>query len=293
MRIGATGFLIWTVGNPVFHRIDDQLKPGGYAGFDDWPVAAQVSGWAGAQGNMDFGHLPDLRVQPSAGPVQTGQMTLDDVVMKTLGLFAIVVAAGAASWFAVLDNTGLRIPLLLGGILGSLALGLVIYFKDALSVRLIVLFAVMEGVLVGAISGVFGDAYAGVVRTAVLAAVSTFAGLFLAWRLGFVTVTDRSRRIFAMAVLGYLLFSLANLVAMLMGVGDTWGFGGGGLLGLGVSVLVVGLASYSLVVDFDTVERALDAGLPEKYSWLMAHGLIVSLVWLYLEFLRLLAILRH
>jgi uncharacterized YccA/Bax inhibitor family protein len=160
LRIGATGFLLWTVGNPVFHRIDDQLKPGGYAGFDDWPVAAQLSGRA-AQGNLDFGRLPDLRNQPTAGPMQTGQMTLDDVVMKALGLFAVVVAVGATSWFAVLGNTGLRLPLLLGGILGSLGLGLAIYFKDTLSVRLIVLFAVLEGMFIGAVSGVFGDAYAG------------------------------------------------------------------------------------------------------------------------------------
>src|SRR5680860_1867543 len=93
-----------------------------------------------------------------------------------------------------------------------------------------------------------------------------------------------------MAIMGYLLFSLVNVAAAFMGVGDSWGFGGkSGMLGIGISVLGVGLASYSLAINFDSVDRAVAAQLPEKYSWLMAHGLIVTLVWLYLEILRLLA----
>ena len=94
--------------------------------------------------------------------------------------------------------------------------------------------------------------------------------------------------------MGYLLFSLVNVAAAFMGVGDSWGFGGkNGMRGIGISVLGVGLASYSLAIDFDSVDRAVAARLPEKYSWLLAHGLIVSLVWLYLEILRLLARLRE
>ena len=94
--------------------------------------------------------------------------------------------------------------------------------------------------------------------------------------------------------MGYLLFSLVNVAAAFMGVGAGWGFGGkSGMLGIGISVLGVGLASYSLAIDFDSVDRAVAAQLPEKYSWLMAHGLIVTLVWLYLEILRLLARLRE
>ena len=275
--------------NPVFNRIDKQIKAGGYAGFDRQPAASQMGG-AGVQ-DFTSEQLQDRYNQPSAGPVQTGRLTLDDVVMKTLGLFAIVVAVGAASWFfvAVPENERLRIPLLLGGMVGSLALGLVIAFKKTVSVPLIVLYAVLEGVLVGTISMVFERAFPGVVTTAVLATTATFAGMFLAWKFGLIKVTDKSRRIFGMAIMGYLLFGIANVVASFMGVGDGWGFGGGGLLGIGISVLGVGLASYSLAIDFDSVDRAVAAQLPEKYSWLMAHGLIVSLVWLYLEILRLLA----
>jgi len=95
-----------------------------------------------------------------------------------------------------------------------------------------------------------------------------------------------------MALVGYLIFSLVNVVAAFMGVGSGWGFGGSGVLGIAISLFAVGLASYSLAVDFDTIDRAVAAGAPEKYSWLLGHGLIVSLVWLYLEMLRLLARMR-
>lgn len=279
--------------NPVFNRIDKQISQGGYAGFDRQP-ATRATGGSGVQDNLTPEQLQDRYNQPSAGPVQMGRITLDDVVMKTLGLFAIVVAVGSVSWFVVapVENEGLRLPLLLVGMLGSLALGLVIAFKKTISVPLIVLYAVLEGVFVGAISMVFEAAFPGVVTTAVLATTATFAGMFLAWKFGIIKVTDKSRRIFGMAIMGYLLFGIANVVASFMGVGEGWGFGGSGLLGIGISVLGVGLASYSLAIDFDSVDRAVAAQLPEKYSWLMAHGLIVSLVWLYLEILRLLARLR-
>ena len=279
--------------NPVFSRIDKQIKEGGYVGFDRRPASPPMTGGAGPQDSLNPAQLQDLYNQPSAGPVQTGRVTLDDVVMKTLGLFSIVLLVGAASWFTVAGNPNLSLPLLLGGMFGGLAVGLVIAFKKSISVPLIVLYSVLEGVLVGTISSVFEQRWPGIVTTAVIATLSTFAGMFLAWKFGVIKVTDRSRRIFGMAILGYLLFSLANVVASFMGVGQGWGFGGNGMLGIGISVLGVGLASYSLAIDFDSVDRAVKAQLPEKYSWLLAHGLIVTLVWLYLEILRLLARMRN
>jgi len=283
-------------GNPVFNRIDKQITQGGYAGFDRQPAARGMSGGAGVQDSLNSEQLQDLYNQPSAGPVQMRRVTLDDVVMKTLGLFVIVVTVAAASWIAVADQPGLSMPLMLGGMFGSLALGLVIAFKKTISVPLIVLYAVLEGVFVGVISSFFDRMYpgTGIVTTAVVATMSTFAGMFLGWKFGLIRVTDKSRRIFGMAIMGYLLFSLVNVAAAFMGVGDSWGFGGkNSRLGIGISVLGVGLASYSLAIDFDSVDRAVAARLPEKYSWLLAHGLIVTLVWLYLEILRLLARLRE
>ena len=284
--------------NPVFTRIDKQIRQGGYAGFDRQPATRGMSGGAGVQDSLNSEQLQDLYNQPSAGPVQMRPVTLDDVVMKTLFLFGIVVLVAAATWITVADpaRQSLSVPLMLAGMFGGLAVGLVIAFKKTISVPLIVLYAVLEGLLVGAISMVFDKAYPGIVTTAVIATTSTFAGMFLAWKFGIIKVTDKSRRIFGMAIMGYLLFSLVNVAASFMGAGAGWGFGGkSGMLGIGIgiSVLGVGLASYSLAINFDSVDRAVAAQLPEKYSWLMAHGLIVTLVWLYLEILRLLARLRE
>ena len=278
--------------NPVFSRIDKQIRAGDYAGFDRGPVATGRSTGSGVQDNLNSGQLQDLYNQPSAGPVQMRRVTLDDVVMKTLGLFAIVLVVAAATWFTVAGRTTLSLPLMLAGMFGGLGVGLLVAFRKTISVPLIVLYAALEGVLVGAISQVFASQYEGLVTTAVVATVCTFAGMLLGYKAGLIKVTDKSRRIFGMAIMGYLLFGFVNVVAAFMGVGSGFGIGGKGPMGIAISVLGVGLASYSLAIDFDSVDRAVKAQLPEKYSWLLAHGFIVTLVWLYLEFLRLLARLR-
>jgi uncharacterized YccA/Bax inhibitor family protein len=276
--------------NPVFNRIDKQISQGAYAG-----IGSQRGGTWGAPpaaGDLSAAELQQMYDQRAAGPVQMGRVTLDDVVMKTLGLFAIVVTVAAASWFAVGTSPSLMLPLWLGGMFGGLAIGLLIAFRKTVSVPLIVSYAVFEGAFVGSISSVFEQRWPGVVSTAVLSTTATFGGMFLAYKLGLIKVNDRFRRVFGMAVMGYLVFSLVNVVAAFMGVGQGWGFGGNGILGIGISIIGVGLAAFSLAADFDAIDRAVAAQVPERYSWLLAHGLIVSLVWLYLELLRLLARMR-
>jgi len=282
--------------NPVFDRLDKQIAKGDYAGFDRRRPASGMSAGSGVQDSLNSQQLQDLYNQPSAGPVQMQRVTLDDVVMKTLGLFSIVVLVGAATWYYVAGQPSTSptpMALMLAGMFGGLGVGLLIAFKKTINVPLIVTYAVLEGVLVGAISQVFNERYPGIVSTAVIATLCTFAGMLLGYKTGLIKVTEKSRRIFGMAIMGYLLFGLVNLVASFMGVGGGWGFGGVGPMGIVISVLGVGLASYSLAIDFDSVSRAVDAQLPEKYSWLLAHGFIVTLVWLYLEILRLLARLRQ
>jgi uncharacterized YccA/Bax inhibitor family protein len=280
--------------NPVFDRLDKQITKGDYAGFDRGSSASGMSAGSGVQDSINSQQLQDLYNEPSARPVQMRRVTLDDVVMKTLGLFTLLVIVAGISWKFVAVNDTLSMPMLLAGMFGGLAVGLVIAFKKTISVPLIVLYSVLEGVVVGTISQVFATLYDGLVTTAVVATVSTFAGMFLAWKFGIIKVTDKSRRIFGMALIGYLLFGLVNVVLAFTGVGAGWGIGGkNGIVGIGISVLGVGLASYSLAIDFDSVDRAVKAQMPEKYSWLLAHGLIVTLVWLYLEILRLLARLRQ
>jgi len=282
--------------NPVFTRIDKQIRQGGYAGFDRQPSTRGMSGGAGVQDSLNSQQLQDLYNEPSAGPVQMRRVTLDDVVMKTLGLFSIVLVVAVVTWYYVAGQPSTSptpMVLMLAGMFGGLGVGLLIAFKKTINVPLIVTYAALEGVLVGAISEVFNQRWPGIVTTAVIATLCTFAGMLLGYKTGLIKVTDKSRRIFGMAIMGYLLFGLVNLVAAFMGVGGGWGFGGTGFMGIAISVFGVGLASYSLAIDFDSVSRAVNAQLPEKYSWLLAHGFIVTLVWLYLEFLRLLARLRQ
>ncbi len=281
--------------NPVFSQVNREIQQG-YAGFgQSRPGGGQPGGPAGMQGVQDKAtsdQLEQMYNAPPAGPIQTGRVTFDDVIMKTLGLFTLLFVAAAGSWFLTRGNPGLLTPIWVGGMLAGLVVGLAIAFKKTVSVPLILLYAVLEGAFVGAFSQVMEQRFPGIVMTAVVATLCTFAGMFAGYRFGLIKVTSRSRKIFGMALIGYLLFSLVNVVALMFGWTSGWGFGGNGALGIGISLLGVGLAAYSLAVDFDDIQNAVRAGLPEKYSWLLAHGLIVTLIWLYIEILRLLSYFR-
>jgi len=181
-------------------------------------------------------------------------------------------------------------PIWLIAMFGSLGLSFAIAFSKKVNVPLIVVHAVLQGAFLGAVSAVFNAAYPGVVSSAVIATLGTFAGMFLAWKVGFIKVTSKSRRIFGMMAMGYLVFALVNIGSSMLGFGNVYATGG--WMAIGICLLGVGLAAYSLAINFDSIDKAVGAGAPEKYSWLLGHGLVASLVWLYIEFLRLFAILQ-
>lgn len=292
--------------NPVFNRIDKEASQAGYAGFGRQQAYPQQGAYGPPQGapHIPAGYQPgpsetltdqqlrDMYAQAPAGPAQTGRLTLDDVVVKTLMLFGVLLVVTAATWFYVGAQPAVAMPVWLLGMFGSLALSFVIGFSKKVNVPLIVVHAVLQGLFLGAVSVTFNALYPGVVTTAVVATLATFAGMFIGWKAGFIKVTSKSRRIFGMMAMGYLVFLLVNLAASFMGFGDGWGIYGGPL-GILVSLFGVGLASYSLAVDFDSIDRAVAGGAPEKYSWLLGHGLVATLVWLYIEFLRLFSILQQ
>ena len=281
--------------NPAFNRLEKDAQSG-YAGFQGQPrTQAGVPGASyaqqGTQG-MSPQQLQDMYNAPTAGPTDTGRVTMDDVIMKTMGLFALVLGFGAVGWIASAQSQGLGFILAMGGMIGTLILGLVIAFKKTLSVPLIVGYAVLEGLFVGAISQIFEKQWEGVVPTAALATAATFTGMFLAYKSGLIKVTDKFRRIVTMMIFGYAIFAVVNFIFAM--VTDTqFGFGGSSWMGIGISLFAVGLASVTLALDFDMIDRAIATGAPQKYSWLLAHGLIVTVVWLYIEFLRLFARMRE
>ncbi len=279
--------------NPVFQRIEKESRQG-YAGFGRAPQ--QPTAGMATTDAMSAQQLEQMYQQQSAGPVQTGRLTLDDVVMKTAGLFALVLVGAVVGW-QLAPTFGLL--LVMGGIAITLVLGLVIAFKKTISVPLIVLYAAVEGLLVGAVSQFYANAFdepgtpvfQGIVAQAVLATLSVFAAMLILYTTRVIKVTNKFRRIVTMAVFGYAIFALINF-GYAMIADKPFGIGGTGALGIGISLFAIGLAAFSLALDFDSIEHAIAAGAPEKYSWLLAHGLIVTLVWLYLEILRLLGRLR-
>ena len=280
--------------NPAFNRLEKDAQSG-YAGFGGRGSANPGNVSYAQQGTTDqWGsqqQLQDMYNSPSAGPTDTGRVTMDDVIMKTMGLFALVLVFGAAGWIFAAQSQGLGFMLAMGGMIGTLVLGLVIAFKKTLSVPLIVAYAVLEGLFVGAISQIFEARWEGVVPTAALATAATFTGMFLAYKSGLIKVTDKFRRIVTMMIFGYAIFAVVNFF-FAMFTNTNFGIGGSGPLGIGISLFAVGLASVTLALDFDMIDRAIATGAPQKYSWLLAHGLIVTVVWLYIEFLRLFARMR-
>ena len=260
--------------NPVFSNSEAFSQGGGYAKFEPTP-----------------GQLQEMYDRPAATPVQTRRMTVDDVIMKTGALFAVLLIGGAIGWYLVGDTTAFGIPFI--AMLVGLGLGLFISIKQSTNPALILSYAAVEGVFVGGISRWFANVYdPGIVSQAVLGTLVAFAVMLVLYRTRIIRVTEKFRSMMLVALASYLVIALASFVGALFGLGNGWGFYGVGGFGILLCILGVGLASFSLLLDFDFIENGVKQGLPERYSWLAAFGLLVTLVWLYIELLRLLAILR-
>ena len=259
--------------NPVLSR-DKAFSPGGYASFG----SSQPTQRGGAPDTS----LEDLYSSPSATAAQTGRMTYDDVVVRTGGMLATVVAAAAVSWVILPPLVWLPAALV------GLVLGLVNAFKREPSPALMLAYAAVQGVFLGGISSVFEASYGGIVVQAVLATMTTFAVMLVLYRTRVIRVTQRFTKVLVGAVLGYALFSLVNFVLAITGVGNLRT----GVLGLLIGAVGAVLAALMLTLDFDFVERGVTNGIPARYAWTAAFGLTVTLIWLYVEFLRILSILR-
>ena len=212
-----------------------------------------------------------LEARPSAAP-----MSIEDVVLKTTALFAVLLAVGAVAW--KLNNPALA---LIGMVVG-LVLAMVNTFSKKVRPALVIAYAAAQGLALGTISAIYETSYDGIVGQAVIGTACAFGGVLLAYRSGKIRVTPKFTRILMGSLMGYLAFALISLFI---------GFPSGGL-GLLISVGAVALASMFIVMDLDQIEKGVAARLPHEESWRMAFGLMVTLVWLYLEVLRLISILR-
>ena len=235
-----------------------------------------------------FDQLEQSYNAPAASSMRTGRMTIEDVVAKTGFLFAILVVVGALAWSA---NLGMGAVLL--GFLGGFVLAMVISFSKNIKPGLVIAYAGLEGLALGTLSSYYESFYPGIVSQAVIGTVAAFAGVLVMYRNGTLRATPQFTRAVIGAAIGFFILGLASLIASFFGVGQGYGFYGVSGLGLLLAVAGVGLASLFLVLDFDQIEKGVAAGVPEKESWRASFGLMVTVVWLYLEVLRLISILRN
>jgi uncharacterized YccA/Bax inhibitor family protein len=252
----------------------------------------QQAGWGQtpqqAQAGMTPEQLQYMYDRPAASTVDTDRMSYEDTIVKTLLAFGVLVVGAVAGWNLP------PIVWIVGAIVGFV-LALVNTFKKKPSPGLVLAYSFFEGLFVGGISGYYNTAFEGIVTQAVFGTLGVFAVTLLLFLSGKVRATPKATRFFLVAIVGYMAFSLVNLVLMWTGVTKS-AFGlldvtlFGIPLGVLIGIFVVVMAAYSLVLDFDQIKTGVQRGAPKIYAWTAAFGLIVTLVWLYLEILRILAI---
>ena len=240
----------------------------------------------------DISSLENMYNSPSATTADTKRLTYDDVIIKTGGLLALLVVVAAVTWQVAPQLWPI-------GMIVGLVFGLVNAFKRNPSPVLILLYTAAQGVFLGGLSYAFQNISfdggvtpaSNIVFQAVLATMATFVAALFLYKSGKVRVTSKSVRWLIIAMSGYLVFSLVNAVLVWTNVLSGWGMRGG-TWGIIIGLFAVGLAAYSLIVDFDSIKRGVEAGVPAKFAWSAAFGLMVTLIWLYVEFLRILAIMQ-
>jgi len=280
-------------GNPIFNgknfRGATQAPPVPQAAYGQAPYGQQGWNTQTQQPGMSNEQLQDLYNKPAAGPADTGRMTFDDVIMKTAACLGAVIV-GAAITLTV--GMGLASMLMIVGALGGFALALVNTFKKQPSPALILAYAGLEGLFLGGLTRILDAQFPGVGLQAVVGTLSVFAVTLLLFKSGKVRATPKAMRFFMIAMAGYALFSIVNLVMMVTGVTqEPFGLRSG-IMGVLIGILAIGLAAFSLIMDFTSIEAGVRSGAPQRFSWTAAFGLTVTLVWLYVEIIRLLAILR-
>ncbi|CAB4696429.1 MAG: hypothetical protein F2677_01025 [Actinobacteria bacterium] len=231
--------------------------------------------------------LENLYNAPAASSLRTGRMTIDDVVTRTGILFGILVITGAAAWTLNLGGGFLMI-----GFLGGFVLAMVNTFSKTVRPALIMAYAAFEGLALGTLSHVYNTIYPGIVSQAIIGTLAAFVGVLFAYKSGRVRVTPKFTRMVMGAAIGYLVLGLVSMFASFAHVGGGMGLYGVSGLGLLLALAGVAIASIFLILDFDQIQKGVNAGLPEVESWRAGFGLMVTIVWLYMEVLRLLSILR-
>jgi uncharacterized YccA/Bax inhibitor family protein len=271
--------------NPVLARMQqDANSHGGYASI----------GASGATGTATLAD-PYGPTAPPAVATPTAPITMPDVVAKTALMFVLVVAMAAISW-----NVEPPSGLILIAFFGAFGLGLWGAISRKIRPGVYLAYAALMGFALGGVSMWYSDYAtqnnggdnANIVYQAVIGTFAAFAAMLALYTTRIIKVNGTFIRAMSIAFVAYLGIAVVSLISSFFGVGGGWGFYGVGGLGILLCVAGVGLAAFSLALDFKAIETAIEVGAPERESWRCAFGLVVTLVWLYLELLRLLAILN-
>ncbi|MGI9198045.1 MAG: Bax inhibitor-1/YccA family protein [Candidatus Nanopelagicales bacterium] len=299
--------------NPVLTRMDrDAAQAYAASGAS---LSPSGPGFAYEEGRAAVGGAPAPSAPapraPAPAPGQSGgglydgislpappgeRIAFPDVMVKCAIMFGLAVVFAFVGWGLAAAAPGIGTMVMLASLVGTLVLGIVNAVKKQVSPPLTMLYAVFSGLMLGAISYWYNQLalqsdYEGLVLQAVIATFTTFGVMLALFGTGIIKVTNRFVQVMMVAMGAYFLIALASFVAALFGVGGGWGFYGVGTLGLLLCIFGVGLAAFALMLDFEAIRQGIAMGLPERESWRMAFGLLVTLVWLYLEFLRLFAII--
>ena len=308
--------------NPVFNRLESEWKettPAGYPtmpGYQPGTGAAPGAtdprfpyGAAGAAQASRSQQVPtyDQRALdeaerslagPSADAVDRGRMTYDDVIVKTALLFAVLVVGAAGTWMATVSNPGLGVMLMGLGMLVGFVLAMVNIFSRTIRPALIIAYAAAQGLAMGGLSAVMEMQYQGIVAQAVLATASIFAVTLLLFASGKVRNSPKLARFTLIGLIGILVYRVLNWILVLTGVFSSPGGMNdavflGMSLGTVVGVLAVLIGAACLIQDFDQAKVGVQMGAPAKFAWSCAFGLMVTVVWMYVEILQLLARMRN
>jgi len=276
--------------NPVFRKAE------GFNGRSQTYPASGMSYPAYGSGSAGRTGYDDPYSQQTLTP-STQPMTIDTVVQKTGVTLGLTILAAAATWLVTpavgAPNAGSLYLLAMVGAFGGFALSMVNSFKRVVSPALVLAYAALEGVFIGAFSKVIEQTYGngnGLVIGAVAGTMAAVAGTLAAYKFFNIRVSPTFRKWVVAAMFGFVAVSLLDVVLSVFG--SSFGFNGFGPMGLLSSVVGLGIGVLMLILDFDYVERGIAAGLPERESWRAAFGLTVTIVWIYIELLRILAILR-
>jgi uncharacterized YccA/Bax inhibitor family protein len=226
----------------------------------------------------------------AAAPPDVRPMTLDDVVVKTVTLLGITGIAAIGAWNLVPD--ALLGAVWIGGAIVGVVLGLIISFSRIANPALVVAYAVVEGAVIGLVSKYFQDVlgYSGIVLQAVAATFGVFFVMAILYRSRVIRATPRFTRGLIGVMAGLFAVILINFVLSLFGVHT--GLRDNGAVGIIFSLVCIVVAALSFVLDFNAIEEGVRLGLPQRYSWTAAFGILVGLIWLYIEILRLLGYMR-